>query len=109
MVRAMPCWPRWQRGSSMSRAKPLPAHAEGWATPVARDAEPVNDAEYLSGAAGLLHGPRRPARLALWLALLFWIVALSWAALAQVDEFTVAEGKVIPSSRVQLVQNLEGG
>jgi adhesin transport system membrane fusion protein len=94
----------------MSRAKPLPPQVESWASPVARDAQPVNDADYLSGVAGmLLHGPRRSARLALWLALLFWVVALLWAALARVDEFTVAEGRVIPSSRVQLVQNLEGG
>jgi membrane fusion protein, adhesin transport system len=34
---------------------------------------------------------------------------LGWAALARVDEVTRGEGKVIPASRIQLVQNLEGG
>ncbi|HCY62579.1 MAG TPA: HlyD family type I secretion periplasmic adaptor subunit [Oxalobacteraceae bacterium] len=72
--------------------------------------EPVNDADYLQGArAHLLHGPRRVTHWIFWLALLFWGIALAWAALAEVDEFAVAEGKVIPSRRVQLVQNLEGG
>lgn len=36
-------------------------------------------------------------------------VALLWAALAKVDEVTHAEGQIIPSSQVQVVQNLEGG
>jgi adhesin transport system membrane fusion protein len=72
--------------------------------------DPVNDADYATGVrAALLHGPHRATRWAFRLALVFWIVALIWAALFQIDEFTVAEGKVIPSSRVQLVQNLEGG
>ncbi|WP_410500123.1 HlyD family type I secretion periplasmic adaptor subunit [Chitinibacter sp. S2-10] len=37
------------------------------------------------------------------------LIALLWAALAKIDEVTVAEGKVIPSSQVQVIQNLEGG
>jgi adhesin transport system membrane fusion protein len=37
------------------------------------------------------------------------VVSLVWAALAQVDEVTHAEGQIIPSSQVQIVQNLEGG
>ncbi|GAB4360942.1 MAG: HlyD family type I secretion periplasmic adaptor subunit [Immundisolibacter sp.] len=36
-------------------------------------------------------------------------VGLLWAALAEVDEVTRAEGQVIPSRQVQVVQNLEGG
>ncbi len=35
--------------------------------------------------------------------------ALGWAALVEVEEMTRGEGKVIPASRVQVVQNLEGG
>jgi adhesin transport system membrane fusion protein len=94
----------------MLRAKPLPQPGPGWEDTTASLAEPVNDAHYAHGVGGLLlHGPRRVTRWAFWLALLFWAVALAWAALAKVDEFTVAEGKVIPSSRVQAVQNMEGG
>jgi membrane fusion protein, adhesin transport system len=32
-----------------------------------------------------------------------------WAATARIEEITRGEGKVIPASRIQLVQNLEGG
>ena len=36
-------------------------------------------------------------------------LGIGWAALAKVDEVTRGDGKVIPASRIQLVQNLEGG
>lgn len=94
----------------MSRAEQKARPVSGWEPVTATLPEPVNDADYLHGVAGMLtHGPRRVTRWAFWLGLVFWLVALAWAALAKVDEFTVAEGKVIPSSRVQMVQNLEGG
>jgi adhesin transport system membrane fusion protein len=32
-----------------------------------------------------------------------------WASLARLDEVTKGEGKVIPSSEIQVIQNLEGG
>jgi membrane fusion protein, adhesin transport system len=32
-----------------------------------------------------------------------------WAAVAHIDEVAVGSGKVIPSSQVQMIQNLEGG
>lgn len=53
--------------------------------------------------------PRYFTHWILWSALVFVLVALAWAALARVDEVAVGEGKVIPSSQVQVVQNLEGG
>ena len=39
----------------------------------------------------------------------FIIVAIIWAKYAIIDETTNAMGKVIPSSQVQVIQNLEGG
>jgi membrane fusion protein, adhesin transport system len=36
-------------------------------------------------------------------------VFLAWSALAMIDEVTRGEGRVIPSSKTQLVQSLEGG
>ncbi len=39
----------------------------------------------------------------------FIFVLLIWAYFAEIDEITVGEGKVIPSSQVQVIQNLEGG
>ncbi|NIB39683.1 HlyD family type I secretion periplasmic adaptor subunit [Pseudomaricurvus alkylphenolicus] len=64
----------------------------------------------MSSAAGavLEQSPRGGQQL-LWAIALFFVVMLIWAALADVDEFTRGDGKVIPSSHVQVVQNLEGG
>lgn len=45
----------------------------------------------------------------LWSVLAIVVIGLIWASLAKVDEITVAEGKVVPSSQIQVIQNLEGG
>jgi len=45
----------------------------------------------------------------LWASLLFLIVAIVWASFASLDEVARADGRVIPSSQIQIVQNLEGG
>ncbi|MBE0621801.1 MAG: HlyD family type I secretion periplasmic adaptor subunit, partial [Burkholderiales bacterium] len=39
----------------------------------------------------------------------FFAIALAWAWLAQIDEITRGEAKVITASQTQYVQNLEGG
>jgi adhesin transport system membrane fusion protein len=70
----------------------------------------ANDTEFMNeSSAALMEGPRYFSHWILWLTLLLCMLGLGWAALATVDEFTVGEGKVIPSSQVQIVQNLEGG
>ncbi|CAM2915054.1 HlyD family type I secretion periplasmic adaptor subunit [Vibrio rarus] len=59
-------------------------------------------------AALLLNTPSN-ARLLLWFVLLFFACAIAWANWAEIDKVTIGNGKVIPSSQVQVVQNLEGG
>ncbi len=59
-------------------------------------------------AALLLNTPSS-ARLMLWIMALFFIAAAAWSSWAQIDKVTVGQGKVVPSSQVQIVQNLEGG
>src|SRR5438128_2363721 len=124
MGRGMPCWQRWPEESSVSPP-----------TEVLRDGTPqesqagdagklITLARRVTGAfktrpddmdfmressAAMLDGPRYFAHWILWSVLIFFAVALVWASLATVDEITVGEGKVIPASRVQVVQNLEGG
>ena len=44
-----------------------------------------------------------------YLIVIFFIVALLWGALAMLDEVTVGFGKIVPSSQIQIIQNLEGG
>ena len=45
----------------------------------------------------------------LWSIALFVSIALIWANYATLDEVTRATGRVIPSSQIQTIQNLEGG
>lgn len=41
--------------------------------------------------------------------LILFVIAIIWACFSPIDEITRAEGKIIPSSNVQVIQNLEGG
>jgi len=45
----------------------------------------------------------------LWLTAIFFVSAIIWANFASLDEVARAEGRVIPSSQLQVIQNLEGG
>ncbi|MDD3325118.1 MAG: HlyD family type I secretion periplasmic adaptor subunit [Sulfurospirillaceae bacterium] len=46
---------------------------------------------------------------------LIWLIAIAvgwliyWSSIAEIDEITRGEGKIIPSQQLQVVQNLEGG
>lgn len=59
-------------------------------------------------AALLLNTPHS-ARIILWVMVAFFILAIAWASWAEIDKVTVGQGKVVPSSQVQVIQNLEGG
>lgn len=48
-------------------------------------------------------------RMIVWLIVLFCLAFLVWANFAVLDEVVRGSGRVIPSSQVQVVQNLEGG
>jgi adhesin transport system membrane fusion protein len=51
----------------------------------------------------------RGGRAIIWAVLILFFVGLIWAALSEVEEVTRGEGKVIPASQIQVIQNLEGG
>jgi adhesin transport system membrane fusion protein len=69
-----------------------------------------DDTEFMrESAAAVMEGPRHQSHYILWATVAFFVIGVIWASLAIVDEVTVAQGKVIPSSQVQIVQNLEGG
>lgn len=59
--------------------------------------------------AAALQGTPPFAHAAVWGTLVFVIVFFVWAAHANIGETTVGDGKVIPSSQIQVIQNLEGG
>ena len=48
-------------------------------------------------------------RITVWIISSCLLVALIWANFAVLEEVTTGEGKAIPSSKIQVIQNLEGG
>lgn len=57
----------------------------------------------------LIEDEPRVVRLTIWCLVGFVLFVVLWANFAIVDEVTRGEGKAIPSSRLQKIQNLEGG
>ncbi|MGR8931546.1 MAG: HlyD family efflux transporter periplasmic adaptor subunit [Gammaproteobacteria bacterium] len=51
----------------------------------------------------------RLVRPVLWIGAFSIIAFIAWASWAEIDEVTRGEGKVVPSSRLQKIQSLEGG
>lgn len=60
-------------------------------------------------SAALLLNTPNSARVILWAIAAFFVIAIIWASLAKLDKVTSGGGKVIPSTQLQVVQNLEGG
>ncbi|MCG9688569.1 HlyD family type I secretion periplasmic adaptor subunit, partial [Vibrio tubiashii] len=69
-----------------------------------------NELDYVDDkTAALLLNTPNSARVMLWIMVLFFVLAALWASWAEIDKVTVGQGKVVPSSQIQVVQNLEGG
>ncbi|MBU3825690.1 MAG: HlyD family type I secretion periplasmic adaptor subunit [Candidatus Oceanisphaera merdipullorum] len=60
-------------------------------------------------AAAMLLTTPKAGRALLWVTLMLVLAALIWAYFAELEEVTSGVGKVIPSSQIQMVSNLEGG
>ncbi len=68
------------------------------------------ETEFMPETAGAsLQDSPRWSRITVWLAAALLVSALVWAKFAVLQEVTMGEGKAIPSSKVQVIQNLEGG
>ncbi|WEJ05838.1 HlyD family type I secretion periplasmic adaptor subunit [Pseudomonas sp. FJ2-5-13] len=57
----------------------------------------------------LIEDAPRVIRLTIWAIIAFFIFLVVWAGFSQIDEVTRGDGKAIPSSKLQKIQNLEGG
>ncbi len=53
--------------------------------------------------------PKAVSNLLLWLILSFIVVFIIWASIVKLDRTVHAPGRVVPSSRLQVLSNLEGG
>ncbi len=74
-----------------------------------------NGSDSLSGqplpevSKALVEDAPRVVRLTIWTLIGFFVFLLLWANFAVIDEVTRGDGKAIPSSKLQKIQNLEGG
>lgn len=69
--------------------------------------EDIEFMPYMAGA--LAQQSPRTSRITIWASAALLVSLLVWARFAVLQEVTVGEGKAIPSSKVQVIQNLEGG
>nr|WP_218178108.1 MULTISPECIES: HlyD family type I secretion periplasmic adaptor subunit [Pseudomonas] len=57
----------------------------------------------------LIEDAPRVIRLTIWAIIAFFVFLVTWAGFSSIDEVTRGDGKAIPSSKLQKIQNLEGG
>ncbi|QXE91053.1 HlyD family type I secretion periplasmic adaptor subunit [Geomonas subterranea] len=71
---------------------------------------PEDDVDYVTDIrTSILVQSPRGGRAILWATLALFVIFIGWAAVSEVEQTTRGEGKVIPASQVQVIQNLEGG
>ena len=68
----------------------------------------AHEAQFLPAALALRDSPLHPApRIALWLIMLFALIALLWAVFGRIDVVATAVGKIIPNDRTKVIQPME--
>ena len=71
---------------------------------------PEEDVDFATDVrATILSQTPQGGRLIIWATCILLFIFLIWAAFSELEEVTRGEGKVVPSSHVKIVQNLEGG
>lgn len=71
---------------------------------------PEEDVDFATDIrASILAQTPQGGRMIIWATLILLFIFLIWASFSELEEVTRGEGKVVPSSHVQVVQNLEGG
>jgi adhesin transport system membrane fusion protein len=68
----------------------------------------MNDARHIEDFTDRLR-PRTASNVLLWAIIGFFVIFIIWASLAELDRTVRGLGRVIASSQLQTVSNLEGG
>ncbi|WP_232023467.1 HlyD family type I secretion periplasmic adaptor subunit [Thiomicrorhabdus aquaedulcis] len=94
----------------MSQNTPTLGHSE---SPIAAPHKAKiieQDIAYMSSLSqAALEKPTVKSQLLVWVILLVVVWLIVWASFAELDKMVRGEGKVVPSSQIQIIQNLEGG
>ena len=70
----------------------------------------AKDIEFMSSLSqAALEKPTARSQWVVWIILLIIIWLITWANYAELDKIIRGEGKVVPSTKIQVIQNLEGG
>ena len=70
----------------------------------------THEHEFLPAALEIQESPPSPiGRMILWVIVSFFVVAVVWAVVGEVDIVAVAQGKIIPGGRIKEIQPLEIG
>jgi len=71
---------------------------------------PADDVDYATDIrASIMAQSPRGGRAILWASILLFVIFIAWASVSEVEQVTRGQGKVIPASQIQVIQNLEGG
>ena len=62
-----------------------------------------------SRSEALLLSTTKTARFLIWFSFLFFVALIAWMYTAKIDQLIRGVGRVIPSKKIQTIQNLEGG
>jgi len=69
-----------------------------------------DELEFLPAALEIQQTPPLPmARYIVWAIVTFFSIGVAWACIGEIDIVSVAMGKIVPSSRVKIIQPLETG
>lgn len=71
---------------------------------------PADDVDYITDIrTSIMVQTPRGGRAILWSSILLFALFIVWASVSEVEQVTRGQGKVIPASQIQVIQNLEGG
>ena len=71
---------------------------------------PEDDVDYVTDIrTSIMAQSPRGGRAILWATLLLFVIFIVWASVSEVEQVTRGQGKVIPASQIQVIQNMEGG
>lgn len=71
---------------------------------------PEDDIDYVTDIrTSILAQSPRGGRAILWSVIILFVILIAWASVSEVEQVTRGQGKVIPASQIQVIQNLEGG
>lgn len=78
--------------------------------PYAMNSKQMDELEFLPAALEIQQTPPLPmSRYIIWSIMTFFTIAVIWACVGEIDIVSVAKGKIVPSSRVKIIQPLEIG